>query len=210
MTRITALKPADRFKRRLKVFLDGKFAFNLEAEVAARADLKVEQELDGAQIEALTRQDQHHRSLNQALRYLSYRPRSEAELREKLRQKGVALPDIENVLVRLKERGLLDDAGFAQFWKENRQSFSPRSKRLVQLELKRKGIPDDVIERVAGEINDEDGAYRAALSKARRLELSDYQLFRRRLGSYLKRRGFDYETINRTVARIWQEWGNDG
>ena len=210
MTRITALKPADRFKRRQKIFLDGKFAFNLEAEVAARADLRVGQELDGAQIEALTGQDRYHRSLSQALSYLSYRPRSEAELRLKLGQKGVALPDIETVLVRLKEQGLIDDTGFAQFWKENRQSFSPRSKRLVQLELKRKGVPGDVIEHVAGEINDEDGAYRAALSRARRLELSDYHLFRRRLGSYLKRRGFDYEMINRTVERIWQEWGNNG
>lgn len=178
--------------------------------MAAGAGLKVGQELDGAQVEALTRQDRHHRSLSQALSYLSYRPRSETELREKLKQKGVTLPDIETVLARLKERGLLDDAGFAQFWKENRQSFSPRSKRLVRLELKRKGIPDDVIEGVAGEMNDEDEAYRAALSHAHRLALADYPLFRRRLGSYLKRRGFDYEMINRTVARIWQERRNNG
>jgi len=192
------------------VFLDGEFAFNLEAEVAVRADLRVGQELDGTQIETLTRQNREHRSMSQALSYLSYRPRSETELREKLRQKGIPSPDIETVISKLKERGLLNDGDFARFWKENRQSFSPRSKRLLQLEMKSKGIPKDIIERVASELNDEEGAYRAALSRAPRLEGTDYQLFHQRLGSYLRRRGFNYEIIKRTVARIWQEWGNGG
>ncbi|MFA5316934.1 MAG: RecX family transcriptional regulator [Dehalococcoidales bacterium] len=207
MSKITALRPADRFKQRQKVFLDGKFAFSLTAEVAARADLKVGQEMDNDHVDALIRQDRYHRSLNQALRYLSYRPRSEAELKEKLGRQGISPAEIETITVRLRAEGLINDDSFAQFWKENRQSFRPRSQRLLRLELKHKGIPDDIIEGVVGEINDTESAYHAALDKARRLELIDYQLFRQRLGSYLRRRGFDYGVINSTVARIWQETG---
>jgi regulatory protein len=54
-------------------------------------------------------------------------------------------------------------------------------------------------------IDDDDSAYRAALSKARSLPQADYQSLRRRLGAYLERRGFSYGVINHTVERIWQE-----
>ena len=92
---------------------------------------------------------------------------------------------------------------FAQFWKDNRESFSPRSQWLTRLELRRKGIADDIIDEVIDNIDDDTSAYRAALSKARSLPPSDYQSFRRRLGGYLKRRGFSYEVINHTVERLW-------
>ncbi len=108
---------------------------------------------------------------------------------------------------KLREQGLVDDAVFAQFWKENRESFSPRSQRLTKLELRQKGIADDIIDRVADTVNDDESAYRAAQGKARSLPLSDYQSFKRRLGGYLKRRGFGYGVINHTVKRMWQEMG---
>ena len=112
---------------------------------------------------------------------------------------------IEAVIARLKEQGLVDDMAFAQFWKDNRESFSPRSQWLTRLELRRKGVANDIIDQVVNTIDDDDSAYRAALSKARSLPLSDYQSFRRRLGEYLKRRGFSYGVINHTVERVWQE-----
>ena len=74
-----------------------------------------------------------------------------------------------------------------------------------KLELRRKGVARNIIDEVVDTIDDEDSAYRAALSKARSLPLSDYQGFRRRLGEYLKRRGFGYGVINRTMERLWQE-----
>jgi len=58
---------------------------------------------------------------------------------------------------------------------------------------------------MVGAIDDDDSAYQAAISKARSLSLSDYQSFRRRLGEFLKRRGFGYGAINHTVERVWQE-----
>jgi len=60
---------------------------------------------------------------------------------------------------------------------------------------------------VVGAVDDDNSAYRAATSKARGLPLSDYQSFRRRLGEYLKRRGFGYGVIKHAVERVWQEQG---
>jgi len=109
------------------------------------------------------------------------------------------------VLAKLKEQGLVDDMAFAQFWKDNREAFSPRSQWLTKLELRRKGVASNIIDQIADTIDDEDSAYRAALSKARSLPLSDYQSFYRRLGVYLKRRGFNYGVINHTIERLWSE-----
>ena len=111
----------------MNVFLDGSFAFSLEAEVAMKENLQLEQELSEDKIEALTGADLFQRCLNAAFRYLSYRPRSEAELRERLKRRGFEADSMEAVLTRLREQGLVDDLAFAQFWKDNRETFRPRS-----------------------------------------------------------------------------------
>lgn len=189
----------------MSVFLDGKFAFSLTEETVLKGDLQIGQELSEHQIETLTKSDRFQRCLDAARQYLSYRPRSEAEIRQRLQQRSFDGEDIERVIGRLKEQGLVDDTTFAQFWAENREAFSPRSQRLTRLELRQKGVDSDIIAQVVATLDDEESAYRAALSKARRLSTTDYEVFRRRLGDYLRRRGFGYEVINSTVAQLWRE-----
>ena len=89
------------------------------------------------------------RCLNAAFQFLSYRPRSEAETRERLKQRGYEDEEIEKVVAQLKRLDLLDDAAFAEFWKENRNSFRPRSQRMLKMELRRKGVESEVINEVS-------------------------------------------------------------
>ena len=208
MNEITAIKIGKSRGKRVNVSLDGRFAFSLAAEVVLKEGLRVGQELSAADVEALAGSDHFHRCLNAALHCLSYRPRSEFELKERLHRRGFDGDSVEAVLARLREQGLVDDMAFAQFWKDNRESFSPRSQRLTRLELQRRGVAEETIAQVVGVIDDDDSAYRAALSKARSLSLSDYQSFRQRLAGYLKRRGFSYGVINHTVERVWQKQGD--
>ena len=207
MGNITALRVGRGQGKRVNVVLDGKFAFSLETEVAVKEGLQVGQELSEAQIEALARSDGFHRCLDAAANYLSYRPRSEAELRQRLGQRGFDDDSVEAVLKKLKERGLVDDTSFARFWRDSRQSLRPCSRWLTRLELRQKGVSEDIIDRVVDTVDDDDSAYRAAVAKLRSLPRTDYQSFRRRLGEYLKRRGFGYGVINHTVSQIWHEQG---
>jgi regulatory protein len=204
---ITRLKAGRSREKRVNIYLDGKPALDLLAEVALKEGLKVGQEVSESRLDTLANLDREQRCRNAAIRLLGYRPRSEAEIRQRLLKRGFAGDAIEKTLHRLKEQGLIDDAAFARFWKDNRESFSPRSRRLTGLELRRKGLSADVIESVVNEIDESASAYRAAQVKARRLPLTDYQLFRRRLGSYLGGRGFNYDIIRETVARLWKEYG---
>jgi regulatory protein len=207
---VTALRSGKGRRKRVNVYLDSRFAFSLEAEVVLTERLKVGQELSDDQISALAKADNFQRCLNAALHYLSYRPRSESELRERLYRRNFDEESIGRVVARLEELGLVNDMEFAQFWQDNRQAFSPRSSSLTRLELRRKGVAEEVISQVVTPASDGEGAYRAALGKARRLPVSDYQSFRRRLGEYLRRRGFSYGVINNTVQQLWQEMKESG
>ncbi len=209
MSRITALRAAGRSRqnggRKTKVFLDGRPVLTLETEAVVNQGLYVGQELSADETEVLTREGHFYRCLNAATHFLGYRPRSESELRKRLIQRGFQSASIEAVIARLREQSLVDDVAFARFWKENRDTFSPRSQWLTGLELRRKGVSDDIISTVVSDVDDDDSAYRAASSRVRRLPLSDYQAFHRRLGDFLKRRGFSYGVIIRTVQRLWEE-----
>jgi len=143
--------------------------------------------------------------LDAAYRYLSYRPRSEAEARQRLHQRGFDTEIVEKTLTKLKEQNLIDDLAFAQFWKENRLSFKARSKRLVEKELKDKKVAAEIIERVTEDIDDMDNAYKLGCRRMHLLAHLDYPDFYRRLSNYLRYRGFTYEVIKRTVTSLWQE-----
>jgi regulatory protein len=148
---------------------------------------------------------QQQTPLDAAYRYLSYRPRSEFEMRVWLGRKGYGSRATENTLSALRAKGLLDDLAFARFWRESRESSSPRSRAALRSELRRKGIDPDVVAEALDGVDEEAAAYRAAQKKAARLATVDHDDFRTRLSGVLRRRGFSYEVTKHTVNRLWQE-----
>lgn len=204
MGMITALRSNDR-KKQVNVFVDGLFSFAIVEELAVTNRLEVGQHLSTGQIEELKEANLFQSCFDAALHYLSYRPRSETEVRQRLRRRGFDNKVVDEVIFRLKERRLIDDVAFSEYWRNNRLSFSPRSGRLIKLELRQKGVAAETANEVVKDLDDENYVYEAGLRKARRLSSSDYDDFRRRLYGYLRRRGFNYETVKFAVARLWQE-----
>jgi regulatory protein len=142
--------------------------------------------------------------LKAAYRLLGYRQRSEIELRNKLSSR-FAKAAIDTVIERLRDKHMVDDIAFAQYWRERRETLNPRSRRMVSLELRQKGIDKEVISNILCGYNDEENAYRAAKKKANLLSKEGYGNFRRKMGSFLIRRGFNYEVTKQTVDRLWRE-----
>ena len=143
--------------------------------------------------------------LDAAYYYLSYRPRSEGEIRQWLHKRGCSNDVADKTIAKLREQNLSDDLAFAQFWKDNRLSFRPKSKRLIKRELRDKKIDGEIIEQVTNDIDDEEIAYRLGSGRLPSLAHLDYPHFCRRLASYLTYRGFSYEVIKRTASLLWQE-----
>jgi len=205
MSKITGIKRGKARGRRIEIFLDGKPALGLLPETARKQNLEVGQELGENVLENLAKADLCQRCYNSAARFLSYRPRSESEMRQRLARHGYDADTIEKTLGRYRDMGLVDDAAFARFWVENRNTFSPRSKRLAKMELKKKGLQTGIIEEAVNDIDEKENAYRAALSRSRRLSALDDKTFRLKLGQYLGRRGFNYGIIKEITDRVGKE-----
>lgn len=146
-----------------------------------------------------------HKCLDAAYRYLSYRPRSEAEVKQRLYQRGFDVEVVKETVTRLKEQDLIDDFAFAQFWKENRLSFKPKSKKLIIKELNDRKVNREIVEQVTKDIDDMDNACKLGRRRMHILTHLDYPEFYRRLSNYLSYRGFNYEVIKHTTALLWQE-----
>ena len=146
--------------------------------------------------------------MDAAYRYLNYRPRSEAEIKHRLHQRGFDTEVIEKTTAKLKEQNLIDDYAFAQFWKDNRLSFKPKSKRLIAKELSDKKVSREIVEQVTSDIDDMGNACELGRRRMRLLAHLDYPDFQRRLSNYLGYRGFSYEVIRHTIALLWREREN--
>ncbi len=204
--KITALKLQKRNRQRVNVYLDGEFAFGLSRILTAW--LQVGQEISDEKIAELQAEDSLEVAYQQALKFLNYRQRSEAEVRKNLESHQVSEANIENILERLRRGGLIDDGQFASSWVENRSEFHPRSKRALSFELRQRGLDQKAIDQALEEVDDEEMAYRAGLKQARKYQALEWPDFREKLTNFLLRRGFHYEVISQVVRRIWEEQGS--
>jgi len=201
--KITALTLQKRNRQRVNVYLDGEFAFGLSRFVAAW--LEVGQEISDEKIAELRSQDAREVALQRALKYLDYRPRTEAEIRKHLSDKEVEEEIIDEVVKRLRRNNLVDDARFAENWVENRSEFRPRGKRALAYELRQRGIDRKAIDQVLEDVDEDQLAYQAALKQYRKYRRFDWPDFRKKMFGFLARRGFNYAASAEAIERVWKE-----
>jgi regulatory protein len=152
--------------------------------------------------------------LNSALRFLAFRPRSEKEVRDNLKKKNVPQEVVEQIITRLKDNKFLNDEEFARWWIDQSLRIRHRSKRVIEIELKQKGVERDIIEQAISSFkflvfNDSQGGLsdletaRALVQKkiARYKHLPKQEIYQK-LGALLGRRGFDWETIKRSIDYV--------
>lgn len=153
--------------------------------------------------------DDFEKYLNSALRFLSFRPRSEKEIRDKLIGKKAPQEIIERVITSLKDHKFLNDEDFARWFIEQRLRFRPKGLRIIKLELKQKGIDSEIIESAISNLStdDEGGVPSNDLESAKKLvekKISKYiglekQVIYQKLGAFLARRGFNWDTIKKSI-----------
>jgi regulatory protein len=200
---ITALSAQKRNPSRVSVYLDGEYAFGLARIVAAW--LQVGQALSESKIAELKAQDGREVAYQNAIHYLSFRERSQAEIVTHLKQRQIPEEIISEVIERLQRSGLLNDQRFASLWVENRLEFRPRGRSALAYELRQKGIQQETIQEALDAYDEEPAALQAARKYAMRLKKLEWQVFRQKLSAHLARRGFSYEAARTAVSQVWAE-----
>ena len=195
----------NKHKKRVSIFIDNAFSFSVDREAAVFSGLQTGMELPQEKIEALRYNDNIQRCKDAALHFLGYRPRSEVEVRRRLRRSSFDEEIISEVIARLKKQSLIDDIAFARYWKDNRISYRPRSRRMIRHELMEKGISSEIAANVLEDVDDEESAYRIVQKKVRSIETDDFNAFRDRISYFLRSKGFSYDIISRIAVRVWQE-----
>src|SRR3989344_3846133 len=138
--------------------------------------------------------------LAQSFRYLSFRPRSEKEVRDYLQKKKASPEIIETIIAKLKDKKFINDQKFAKWFIEQRSRIKPKGQRLIIIELKQKGISKDVIDAVIQNSefkiqNDREKAREIVERKIEKYRGLTKQEVYQKLGGLLSRRGFDYDVI---------------
>lgn len=203
MKKITAISVQRKNPNRVNIYLDGEYAFGVARITAAW--LKNGDELSDEKISKLLAEDAREWAYQQALLYLSYRARSEKEIRQNLRKHEMPEEVIEETIERLRKAGLANDNEFAQAWVENRSTFRPRSRRALAMELRQKGLDDETVHSAVSGVDEEALAYEAAQKRLGRLKGLEWNEFRKKLSEFLARRGFPYSVIAPIVTRLWSE-----
>lgn len=142
--------------------------------------------------------------LDLAYRYLMIRNRSEKELRDYLGGKNIPQEIIDTIIRKLYEQKFLDDEKFARSWILFRARLKPKGRYALQMELRQKGISQEIIEKVFSETDDElpDEVTQAKgliASRIKRLEGESRQVIYQKVGAFLGRRGYSWEVAKKAI-----------
>lgn len=201
--KITGIKRQKRRKNRVSIYLDGKYTFSLDYDIVTRANLYTGDEITEEEKNKLIEKDSFPRARDYAYYFLSFRDRSEYEIKKRLYDRDFHPAVVSEVLSLLKNQGIVDDRSFVNKWVDNVILSRPMGRMRVMHELRLKRVREDIISEVCQEkldLDKEAGLARIAVEKKMKV-LNNYEkdVARRRLNSFLVNLGFDFEIIRELI-----------
>jgi regulatory protein len=150
--------------------------------------------------------DNFEKLYGKSLHFLSFRPRSEKELKDFLKKKKAGELISQRIIESLKNSKFLNDEEFALWWVEQRTRSKPKALRVIKMELLQKGIDKETIEKTLGENteSDLDRAKKIAENKIRKINIKDIKA-PEKLFRFLASKGFDYDTIKEVIDQFFHK-----
>lgn len=191
--KITAIKQQAKRQDRYSIFVEDKYAFSLSESALLESKLASGDELSAGKLKEFKKLSEDDKIYNRTLRYVALRPRSKGEVELYLQRKKVSPDVVEVILNKLSGIDLINDEKFAAAFVGDRRLLKPTSSRKLIAELRKKRVPEEIIEQAVGkEPEDELAALQAVIDRKRRQ--TKYQ-DDEKLMQYLARQGFSYGDI---------------
>lgn len=196
--KITSIKQQVKRTNRYSIYVDDAYSFSLSESALIESKLASGQELTSEEVAQYKQLSSDDKLYGTALRYVALRLRSEWELLSYLERKGAPPALSQQLLNKLSNLGLVSDEQFAASFVHDRRLLRPTSRRKLIAELRKKRIPQAIIDKAVGnESSDEQAALQDLVTRKRRQ--SKYQ-DNQKLMQYLARQGFSYDDIKRALA----------
>lgn len=219
MSVITAVEHQKKHQGRFNIYLDGRFAFGADEDLVVNQRLIVGKKLDQEELNKLLDEAEVGKWMDKMYNFFSFRMRSEREIRDyfkikdqKLKIKnGEGISDlvINQVIERLKGKGLINDLEFAKAWVEARRRSKQKGVQALKTELYQKGINKEIVEEVLDHkswaISEGELARQALEKKMRSWKNLDSQLLKKKAFEFLLRRGFEYDIVKVAVENIFKK-----
>lgn len=152
--------------------------------------------------------DNFDKFYNKAIYFLSFRPRSEKELRDYLKKNKVDDLTSQKIIQSLLENNFLNDEEFAKWFKQQRTHIKPKANRLIKMELKQKGIAEEIISEIFKDEIDTDFEKAKKLAEkriTRYLSIQDKRKVYEKMGRYLASKGFNYDVIKEVIDQVFSK-----
>jgi regulatory protein len=207
--KITYIKNQKKRKNRFSIYVEGKYRFSLDYDTLARSNIHIGDEIEERDIEKLKLKDEFARARDYGYVLISYRDRSEWELRHRILEKGFRREVAREVVDWFLSEGIVNDRNFANRWLDGVLQAKPMGRMRVFHELRAKRIDDGIIEEMCDKRLD----YQTEMELAKKAcdkrmnILKNYppEVGRRRLFRYMKNRGFDFEIIHKLMEECFSD-----
>lgn len=200
--RITRIEPQNNSER-VNVHIDGEFAFGLMREILYKYGLSEDMEVDREFIDEVLLEEEWLKAKDKALKFLSYRQRSQKEIEDKLKKEGFNDEIIEKTVDFLKSYNLIDDIAFAKNFMMDKSNINKYGPERIRYELYMRGISKDIIDEVLEDYGDEYSiALDLAKKKVKSYKGNDRNAIYRKLGTFLQSKGFSYECISKVLREL--------
>ena len=202
MNEITAITPQVKDKTRCNIFIDGRFCCGLSLETAVKNRLKVGQCVAPEYLAELQLDSEKQKALDKALVHISATRKTEKQIRDFLKQQGYLTSVSDYVVEKMRSYAFIDDGEYAKAYAECARG--KKGSRLIALELKAKGVSDEIAKKAVADIDEQSEMQVAVaiLEKYMRGRTVDRTVLQKAF-RYLLGKGFPYEIVKDALAK----WG---
>lgn len=201
MKTITDIKPQVKNPTRCNIYLDNSFYCGLELETVMRHRLKIGASVSPEDLDEIQAESETMRALDKALNFISRSQKTKKQVEDYLESKGYLKKTIEAVLDKMSAYKFVNDQNYAKDYAKS--ASKNKGKRLISLELKRKGVSIDDMSEALNDIDDETET--EAATKIAEKYLKNKEKTREnaiKCYKYLLSKGFDYETAKEAADKI--------
>jgi regulatory protein len=206
---ITRIEPQKKKKNRFSLYSGHNFIIGVADRTLLDFDLHCGLELTDEILEKIKKKEYTYSLREQAFRFLARRPHSSGELRTKLIEKGFKRDSISELIAQLKEKNYLNDNDFTRLYIQDELRLKKSGPLIIKHKLRRKGIDQQIIEDFMAELYPEEIQFKnctlLAQKKLNSLNVLSTDNIKNRLATFLKQKGFSWETIKPVIIQVIQQ-----